>query len=274
LIWKPLTDSTFQSNWEGSRQASGEVTVPPQTQLWFQPGQQFADDPQLFKDFAPDELTILSLKTSLSGDYEWGDKQLACIATLTGLEGLDINGASITDRCIESLNKLKKLTGLKVGHTALSGKALAKLDRLPKLVTLDVGHLASFSDALPELKHCLTLTQLDANDCRLTDRDVNIIATMPNLKVLNVRGNLDITDQGILSICHQKKIKDLDLSRTGVSPSCINLLQKLPLLVKLTIETNKWTAKERAHIKIALPNCTISNIDPSDQNYAAQEVLP
>jgi serine/threonine protein kinase len=239
----------------GESLAQGTVIVPQQSGMTLEASEALSRNPELFKGFGAPDLTSLNLPAS----HDWRDKHMKYVGALTGLLLLNIEGTDITDDCIEDLNKLKNLVYLAATDASWSGKRLAQLEQLPKLRSILVSHNRYFSEVLKKLKGGQTMQTIQANDCNLSDSDMKIIATMPNLLALDVSENPSITDAGVESICHLQKLQILNLRKTAVTSDCVPFLKRAPVLIQLKISSSKWGADEQKRLRAAIPNCKIDS---------------
>ncbi len=167
-----------------------------------------------------------------------GIEYLSANATLDSLLIQDFN---ITDQSGPHLAKLPKLTQLEVfrcqgfgsqGLLALKGKGLTRLTLrdlpnvydeglqvladLPALKRLFLHELPSVTDAgLSHLGKATAIEQLDIWAVpQMTDATIDVIATLPNLKTLSIRG-AGITDASIDKILAMKSVQSLTFKDNG-----------------------------------------------------------
>ncbi len=167
-----------------------------------------------------------------------GIEYLSANATLDSLLIQDFN---ITDQSGPHLAKLPKLTQLEVfrcqgfgsqGLLALKGKGLTRLTlrdlpnvydeglqvlaELPALKRLFLHELPSVTDAgLSHLGKATAIEQLDIWAVpQMTDATIDVIATLPNLKTLSIRG-AGITDASIDKILAMKSVQSLTFKDNG-----------------------------------------------------------
>ncbi len=94
-------------------------------------------------------------------------------------------------------------------------------------------------------------------DCHITDRDLKLIGTLENLKMLDLRENTDITDSNLQSLCSLKNLDRLDISQTKVSPRGLAILQKFPSLSQVTIGDSSWRSEDIDILDQGLPRCAV-----------------
>jgi serine/threonine-protein kinase len=269
LTWHPWANPKPRFPQFGEAPAAGVVTVPPQTLLDFEAGEPLSKNPELFKGFGANDFN----KLGLAREDDWGDQHLAYVSNLVGLRFLNIEGAAVTDSCITSLNKLTNLTGLEAAGTTLTGDGLVKLKRLKQLQDLDLGHIEKCAIALKQLTNCPTTQVLKINCCKITDDDMNVVATLPNLFDLDVNQNPGITDNGVRAICRLQKLKDLNLFETGVTAGCIDSIKRLPALTGIVINYLGWSPEDQARLLKPVSNkCRVLSGKNTDTN-AIGEIL-
>jgi serine/threonine protein kinase len=251
LNWdfEDLTGRTFPTI---SRvKAQGGISVPAHNRLVLTAYDALSDKPNLFDGFGANDLDGLSLDNECS----WQDRHIKCISHMTGLVFLDVNDSEATDNCINDLNKLSNLKTLLIKNSHLSGEALASLEILPKLVILDASGDHTIRGALKKLRDSQAIKRLYVHDCDLTDSDMQLIATMSNLEILNLSNNPKLTDLGVEAISRLKTLHDLNIRGTNVCAACIPALAKMQSLdqKKLQIDAQKWSKSDQQFIKDALP---------------------
>ena len=90
---------------------------------------------------------------------------------------------------------------------------------------------------------------LDLNNCKLSDRDVEIIATLTNLRKLNLSKN-DISDLGAKQLLHLAHLEYLNLYDTKVSDSSVIMLAGMPSLKEMYLwqtQANDSTIEKLKH---------------------------
>ncbi|XP_074142451.1 dynein axonemal assembly factor 1 isoform X2 [Sminthopsis crassicaudata] len=93
---------------------------------------------------------------------------------------------------IENLEALKKLDSLNLSNNFI--KTIENLSCLPVLNTLQIAnnHLETVED-IQHLKDCISICVLDLSNNKLSDPDIlSVLEAMPDLRVLNLMGNMVI----------------------------------------------------------------------------------
>jgi hypothetical protein len=169
------------------------------------------------------------------------DSGMKDICQIQTLLYLDICDTDVSDNGCVDLPKLSNLRVLRIHKTPITGKALDDIAKIPKLRELDASFTAVHENlgALQQTK----LKKLELEHCLLTNESLKNVAQLPLLVSLSLRGNDNITDDGLLFL---KSLKNL---RVLVIAQCHNL-------------TPEGTAK----LKAALPACHIQDVDTAESD--------
>jgi serine/threonine protein kinase len=251
LKWAPIPGFPYdeRSKPEDDSPAIGVRDVPPYSSVQLKAGKSVFEKPELLNGFAADDLEQLTLNS----DYSWSDRHMSSISHLTGLRALIMNRADVTDNAFDDLNKLQNLRGLHIRFTKLHSSKVAHLKILPKLHFVSTSGSRDISIILGKLRNSQAIEYLQLDDCKLTDTDMKVIATMPNLKTLMIFKNDQITDRGLQSISKLSKLSELRIDHTGVSPNCIETLKNMQSLKKLNFDD--WPAAQQLKLHQVLPHC-------------------
>jgi Leucine-rich repeat (LRR) protein len=159
------------------------------------------------------------------------DSALAFASKLTALEYLKLEGhasiAGLDNMHVERMHQ----RSLNVNHTDVDGKDLARLDKvLRQLYYLDVGNLRNVSKILKSLQGSKNLTWLGVENANLTNSDLTVIASMSNLRDLNLTGNSVVSDATLVKFANMRALQTIVLCGTNVTPACSKELAKYPSL--------------------------------------------
>lgn len=192
------------------------------------------DDPSVFGRFRADDLRGLKVHKQgfddFTGTFNY-DSALAFASKLTALEYLKLEGhatiVGLDNMHVERMH----LRSLNVNHTDVDGKDLARLDKvLRQLYYIDVGNLRNVSKILKSLQGSKNLTWLGVENANLTNSDLTVIASMSNLRDLNLTGNSVISDATLSKFANLRALQNIVLSGTNVTPACSKELAKYPRL--------------------------------------------
>ncbi len=110
---------------------------------------------------------------------------LSSLAGLSKLRVLRLSNTPIDDAGVWKLRPLKNVEDLSLSGTGISGKALSALDGMLKLQTLDLGE-TKVGDGFEALRSLKKLENLHVNDSLVTDESLLPIRWLPGLRFLNV----------------------------------------------------------------------------------------
>jgi len=210
--------------------------------------------PHLFKSFRDDELADVCLINTLATDNAMKD-----IGGLTSIKVLNVRGSrALTDACFEDINKLPELSDLTISETSLSPSALIRLKRLRDLKVIRMKNMNKVGPVLQALKGSTKLEQMDLRFCGLHADELASLASMPNLRVLDLSGDNDLKGIGrVLLKLH--KLESVYTDGTNLPASELPQFKKMSWLKRLTLEPSKdWTRQQLEELKRALPNCKIT----------------
>jgi serine/threonine-protein kinase len=226
----------------------GPVMVPAGRSLFFRAGKAFADHPDFFRGFQPDDLISLTLPRR----FEWNGKHLAEIGRLRMLHHLNVAGIHLNVSDVQYICMLSGLVHLNVSETRLTGKDLAQLSRLRHLQNLEANSLADMGPLLDKLQNSTSLTNLSLKECDLTDDDLRKIAAIRSVNVLIIDSNA-FSAKGIKQLATLPDLVILQMGSLGVGPEIIDVLPKLKRLSTVRIKTEYWASADIERLKKALP---------------------
>jgi serine/threonine protein kinase len=239
-----------QLSWEGHTDwpAKGSFWVPPGSHLHLDAGQLLADQPKLFRNFRPDDLTSLTFPRTIW----WSSEHFAELGNLKKLQGLDLAGNRLVPSDMQYLNQLPCLIQLNVSGTHLRGKELVQLSRLRQLQSLEANKLDDIGPLLDKLQNSQALTELSLETCHLSDQDLKKIAALPNLKVLAVGSN-PITSDGLKYLMGNAQLQQLKIADANIGPQGIGLLHNFRKLQLLRLSATGWSKSDKTRLTQALP---------------------
>lgn len=200
------------------------------------------------------------------------DDEMAIIGEMTDLEFLKLDGSNVTDRGFAHVANLKKLTILD-----MKGVRITDLAPVADLVQLDLLNLAPARTtaarsvpgpggppSLGPLRRLTKLTQLMLGDTRIEDRDLAVVAGLPKLFNLDVRGR-GITEAGLARLAESRSLTSLELRDTSIA-DLRPLSPRLHAIWALGMENSHLTDAGIAPLsgKIRLRELTISGSRMTD----------
>lgn len=181
------------------------------------------------------------LRALHAGGLGLTDRVLESIGKLAGLEELHLDSNRLTGAGLRHLTGLKKLRKLNLSFNSLRPDAFATLAQLTGLTHLLVLSGPKVDDQV--LEQCAKLANLEElrlseDTTAVTDRGIEHLAGLKNLKNLALRGAIGVTDTGLAQLAELPHLEELSLRNLGsVTPRGLDVLAKLPELRRLDIES-------------------------------------
>lgn len=201
------------------------------------------------------------------------DKQLSQLSSLTSLEYLQTNLATVSDEGIKPLAQLKNLKTLKFFHPAnsLSGAGLGQLAEMPNLQSLTVaGSLAFNDDGLAAVAKLTGLKEFRSWHAGGTDEGVKKLKALKNLKSFYLGQRLTYktpacpSDETIGLLVEMKSLESLQLDEARLSLSALRQLKQLPALKKLILGGIDISKDDVERLKRELPQVKIEWTEPNE----------
>ncbi len=252
--------------------AKGKVLVPPQVRLHLTASRDLIKNPRLFEGFGKDDLNLVIANNI----FECNDEDVAYISKLTGLHELSLDSTSITDRCIKDLNKLQHLSHLSLRSTSLTAPELAKVRILPKLQQFAIASMVDAPLVLQRLTNNHKILELIINACDLTDKDLDVLPTMPNISVLFLNGNGKISDNGLKTIAKLNQLTELHVDGTAISPASTVELKTMRNLTLIVLNADLWKEEDVNQLRNLMPRqCKVeTNRDSNSKKNHLTEFAP
>jgi len=166
-------------------------------------------------------------------------EDLALFGRLTDLQKLQIfNCRTLNSEMVSHLSGLKELTSLAITNTVIDDSAVDTIVKsFPKLIALDLSSNANMSGqvlkAISELKN---LQQLSLVQNRFNELSTRRLSKLQDLRVLDLRGNMEAGDMTLEVIADLPKLKALKHRSTAVSDYGMQLLSRNSTLENLLIQ--------------------------------------
>lgn len=197
--------------------AQGTVTFPTHKSLNYYPNDYALAHPEIFASFRPDEIEGLSTPSRME-QLPQVALAMPFIARLTGLERIDLKMSKADDSDVVYLDKLPRLESLNLNMTAVSGKAISRLRRLKQLRVLYFSYNKEIHDLLTALAGSKALTNiyLESPEKPLSDADIKLIATCPNLMHIDMQAS-NISKNALKELKVLKKLEFVDVTGCGIT---------------------------------------------------------
>ncbi len=242
--------------------AKGEKSIPVATKVTFETSSFVGVHPKIFRKFLPEDLQGLRLFAEATDT----DDELYYVNHLSQLSALFLDGTDVTPRglkIVEEMPSLKVLSMVRTKH--VSGADLAKLKCLNSLSTINFSRGRDVSTLLQALKGRQNIVNLTLDSVPLTEADMNLLATVPNLNVLSVNC-CGLTSDAIAPLATLPNLHNLYIRGNDLSPRLIDLFKDSKTLSWIEMNNPKWSAADLARIKAALgPRVSYRDVGNLDQ---------
>ncbi|MBR2693113.1 MAG: hypothetical protein IKE69_02770 [Thermoguttaceae bacterium] len=137
-------------------------------------------------------------------------EDMELIGRLADLESVSFEGSAFDDETCAPLANLKKLNHVTINNANIGDATLEMLATLPELTYLDIRRDLKLANASLEiLQKMPKLTELHAHYNSFTNSGMNKIAKVKTLKVVDVRGCSDVSDNGAKYLARLPEIEQL-----------------------------------------------------------------
>ena len=178
-------------------------------------------------------------------------EDLALFGRLTDLQKLQIlNCRTLNSEMVAKLSGLKELTTLAITNTVIDDAAVDTIVKsFPKLTVLDLSSNANMSGqvlkAISELKN---LQQLILVQNRFNELGTRRLSKLQDLRVLDLRGNMEAGDMTLEVVAALPKLKALKHRSTAVSDYGMELLSGNGSIENLLIQDFAITSQSGKHL--------------------------
>ncbi|HEY9783959.1 MAG TPA: protein kinase [Candidatus Obscuribacterales bacterium] len=247
---------------------SGRVDVPDGVSLSVTLNTEAVKDPMLLKRFRPDEISVLSFAKNRS----LVDPGLFYLPSLKKLISLELGQTSVTNECLQFVDKLPSLKYLSVTDTDITGDGLGKMQRLGQLQSLSCKHMRDATRLLESLRGSTELKLLVIGGANLTDEDFRMIATLPNLRALSADYNPALTDAGLKHLVALKHLHTLRVQGCGITAKSAATFLSMPALISLGVSQGLLKANDVARLKADRPNFDLQKFANEDSGDITPDV--
>ena len=232
--------------------AQGLHEFPAKNSIHFRStGIEFIQAPGYFLQFQNDDITELTLIESMLSDEHIRD-----ITNFQGLRYLDVSSTEVSDRSIDTMNRLPKLENLNVGFNRITEAGLLKLNRLLDLRELRTGELSNVSKLIEALKNSKKLEYLRFTHSKLTPQDIKNISNISSLTELNIENCYGITNDSLKQLSVMPNLKQLGITNDKISNFSLEILDKFKQLHSVIVEPEFLTKENIAEGKRLCPRVT------------------
>ena len=157
----------------------------------------------------------------------------------------------LNDAAVAKLTGLEKLRTLRLTNGSITDGAIRTIaEAFPALVELHVGYNTQLTDAATrEIAKLQQLENLSLLFCDFSEFGIWNLTTLPNLRVLDIRGNSRIGDGGLDALAMLPALRSLSHRSSLVSDRGIQSLVQARTLETLFIQDMEITGRAGRHIR-------------------------
>lgn len=199
------------------------------------------------------------------------------------LEGLGLDGSTMTDDGCKYLAEMKSLRVLGVGHTTLGkngfqGSGLAHLKSLPNLEKLGFGGTGAGDDAMNAIGELNQLKEFSSWHTHFTTASNGAFRKLVHLTKLTIGNSmpawngkprqLSLTDSTLDDISQMPALEDLTLMQAHFTLPALEKLKALPKLKTLRLDNVDVAPADIEKLRAELPNVKITYSPLTDDQKA------
>lgn len=230
--------------------AQGDLAAGVGDKLMLDAAYAVVEHPQLLDEIKDGSIDAFRFK-----NMEGGDDILKHIAHIKSLKHLALDQTEITDSGVAGLKTLTNLEALIISRDNSTGKTCFSLP-LANLVLLEISCHDLDHATFPQIAHFRKLQILDLCRTNIDDTCLNAVGQLKALTYLDISDNKKITDRGLKTIASLKNLKFLDLRRTSVTVEGVCQLKVNPPKV-VVLPGYKYSASEMRRMESDLKGSQI-----------------
>ena len=190
------------------------------------------------------------------------------LATMKDLKYLVITRTDASDAGFKNFQKMERLVRLDVSSSEVTGSFLSSWGNFPNLKTLELSHCPINTEHLKNLRNIPQLKHLDLRSSRLSAAATTYLSKCAKLERLAIAENKDIRNESLLPLQNLSRLKELDLTDTGVTEAGLASLKALPL-TRLTLSHRFVNSKKE--LQKIFPHCSL--VFARDKENVSSDVL-
>ncbi len=147
---------------------------------------------------------------------------------------LSVGFVGLRDDDVSALLTLTPLENLMLIAPEVTGSAFERLTGLPQLSALEYRARSVPTEIIDSLPKFQALTSLSFPEAHLSDKNLQAISEMTELRGLDIGASSELTSQGVSLLSTLRNLRALQLSPT-LEPACLDGLSHLKYLERLSI---------------------------------------
>jgi Leucine-rich repeat (LRR) protein len=194
-------------------------------------------------------MTLPNLRKLNVSDNPLSDDGVRIISRLSQVQNLEIKNVTLSNKAIEYIGQMKNLEKLELDGTSLEDRSLHYLSSMPRLRDLSINDQKKMSDRnLLLLANDPNLKMIDVGRTKVTGEGFANPARFPKLDTVVLKSNR-LTEKGIQMLALLKNLKELDFRNAQYEVDWLRHLKSAKNLRKLLVSDTD----DLARIKQMLP---------------------
>lgn len=233
-----------------------KIKIPKGSEVIFEANRRVFEKPELLEQIAPDGIDELKLGFISLADEEDGmcDRVLKYVPHFKNLQRLNVDRSETTDAGLNQLKDMPALTGISCFLSSVNGSCFKQLATLPSITEISMPRCQLDQRNLVYLSKMHRLNSLNVENGHIDELGMKYLSQCPELVFLTLRGNKKVDDQNLKYLLPLKKLQEIDLRGTAVTPGCVDTLKALKLK---RISLPSSMAYKQAEIKSKFPAGTM-----------------
>lgn len=227
ILVRPIGSDRIE-DWRKIGVAHGSIPIPAGMEVTLLVSRDGMADLSPLRTLPPDSIRELRFDDRKSFDRS----QLAHVAALTGLVGLDLNSMAMDDEALAALAPLTELRKLGIGDSNVTDAGLAHLAGMTKL------------------------ERLWLFQSRVTDAGMATLGRMTSLRRL-ILYQCDVSSQGLEALAPLTGLERLGLTGTRVDDRAAEILARFPALEEISLGQTAMTSVAVERLRALKPNARI-----------------
>lgn len=160
---------------------------------------------------------LTRLETLTLGDTQVGDKAMETVAGFRSMQTIDLQHTRVTDEGLAHLRPLTRLRWIGLKGTRVTSRGIANLADATGMTQVEADDTQIGDEGLAAMRRMNGMSSLYIANTRVTEAGLQAsLPAFPELTWLRING-LPVTDALVPTLLELKKLKNIEINRTGIS---------------------------------------------------------